>query len=904
MSIGSRDIRSDWAAAAVLALCSAAMAQLGSRPSPPRTIEPPELSPAVTHALGLGYLTDEERGQKRVFHGVWEPGDLADVRLRAKAALTVGAWDDAALADARADAEDRAEAALNRGELDQAISLLDGRESLRAARLRAQALEGLGRFEEARAAVEPVVQALTTTRVDDPAELVEGVRALEIAARLEGRPAGDYQRMVDLLGRAQQALDRLYWPAVLAQARMLQDKDNIPEAGKAALEVLTLNPSCAEAWALLGRMAVNSFDFTRAELVARKLSELESDFGPAEKQGSALGNLLLARAWLRQNDPAFAGEALSKALSRFPAMREALALEAAVAALQFDYSAVEGDLSEFDALSPRSPLALYEVGRALSEARQYDKAAEYLERAQERQPNWADPVTELGLLEMQSGRDTKALSALRRATQLDPFNVRARNSLKLIEELVTYATVETEHFIVRYPPGDEIVMARDMPGPLEELHDIVVRAIKHEPGRKTVIELLPDHQWFAVRITGMTGIHTIAAATGPVIAMEAPREGKKDKNLGPYDWVRVVRHEYTHTVTLSRTNNRIPHWFTEAAAVYCENAPRDLDTCILLVRALKDDNLFDLEAINIAFVRPAKPTDRPQAYAQGHWMYQFIVKGWGPDAPLALMDLYAQGVREGEAMRRVLGLEPDEFLGQFKEWALKDAAPWGLMPAKSMRTLLLEDLLSDPQTRADAENRLASFAESSAWTLVLGGEQEDFVIELSEPAPEVVARLAARAPDHPDLIELQVDQALRESNGEPTEAMIPLLERYATARPVDPMPHRHLARLYLKSQTPEKAVPHLEYLDAREQKSPAFAVELARRYASAMDWERAWAKVQRATQIAPFEATYRELAASVAIKRGDLGEAEKQVEALTVLEPKQEIHRQRLEKLRSMRAGG
>ncbi len=889
--------------AAALAFAGAAWGQLGQRPSAQRGIEPPPLSPAVTHALGLGYLSEEEKADRRVFHGVWTAEDLADTRRRAKAALTVGAWDDASLADQRSDADDRAEAAVLRGELDQALSLLDGRESLRAARLRAQALEGLGRFDEARAAVEPVVRSLLSTRMDQPAELVEGVRALEIQARLEGRPASDYQRMVDLLGRAQQALDRLHWPAILAQARLLQEKDNMPEAGKAALEVLTLNPSCAEAWALLGRMAVNSFDFTRAELVARKLTELQAGFGPQDSPGSAAGHLIVARAWLRQNDPAFAGESVGKALARFPGMREALALEAAVAALLFDFDAVERDLSEFDALSPGSPLALFEVGRALSEARQYDQAAAYLERAQERQPNWAEPVTELGLLEMQSGRDTRALAALRRATELDPFNVRARNSLRLIEELVTYETIETDHFVIRYPPGDAVAMAREMPGPLEELHRIVVRAIKHEPARKTVIELLPDHQWFAVRITGMTGIHTIAAATGPVIAMEAPREGKKDQHLGTYDWVRVVRHEYTHTVTLSRTNNRIPHWFTEAAAVYCENAPRDLDTCILLVRALKGDNLFDLDAINIAFVRPAKPTDRPQAYAQGHWMYQFIVKGWGADAPLALMDQYAKGVREGEAMRRVLGLEPDEFLAQFKEWARQDAAPWGLMPEPTLRTLLLSELLADPQTRASAEKRLADFAESSAWTLVLGGDQEELILDLPEPTPEIIERMAQRAPDHPDVLELQVGEALRLNDGQPSEGMIPLLERYAKARPVDPAPHRHLARLYLNSDEPERAVPHLEYLDVREQKSPAFAVELARRYASAMDWERAWAKVQRATWFAPFDPAYRELAASVAIKRGDLAEAERQVEALMILEPKQDIHRQRLERLRALRGG-
>src|SRR6185436_13057722 len=121
-------------------------------------------------------------------------------------------------------------------------------------------------------------------------------------------------------------------------------------------------------------------------------------------------------------------------------------------------------------------------------------------------------------------------------------------------------------------------------------------------------------------------IHTIAAATGRCIAMETPRDGRG--HLGTYDWVRVVRHEFTHTVTLARTNNRIPHWFTEAAAVYLELSPRDYPTCQLLAGALDNDRLFDMTEINTAFVRPRRQSDRQQAYAQGHWMYEFILQQW------------------------------------------------------------------------------------------------------------------------------------------------------------------------------------------------------------------------------------------------------------------------------------
>lgn len=871
-------------------------------PEAAREIEIPETAEAVLRAIGSPYLSEEERAGKRVFHGLWTEADLASPRLRAKAALMAGVLDDRSFDDAQAAPEDRAEAALLRGEPERTLGMLEGRAGARASRLRAEAFEMVGRTDEAKAAVEPIVAALQARKTKDPEELVEGVRAMAVQARLEGRPGGDYKGMLKLLLSAQQDLDRLYWPAVLAQAELLYEKDNSKEANDAAVQVLTLNPACARAWRIIAQIGVDSFAFDKTELVGHALDNLVRRLDPDSGRTSADGDLALARASMRQNDPLFAQEIIRRTLNRYPTMREALALEAATEAMMFEFESANEMLASLDALSPGSPLGFFEVGRALAESRQYTKAAEYLESASARQPNWDQPYIELGLLEMQAGRDTRALTALRRAAELDTFNTRANNSLRLVEDLSKYESVESPHFIVRHPGGVIRVMAEEMIAPLEEIHRIVAGAIEHEPAQRTTIELLPDHQTFAVRITGMTGIHTIAAATGPVIAMEVPREGKKHE--GEYDWVRVVRHEYTHTITLSRTNNRIPHWFTEAAAVYLENCPRDYQTCKLLVAALTGGgglHLFNMQEININFVRPSRPSDRSQAYAQGHWMYQFIVEKWGASAPLRLMDLYSIGIAENQAMQEVLALSQEEFLAQFREWARSDAATWGVLPERSILSMLVDQTLKDPTAGPRAIEDLRAFALGTAFTLsgVEGGRR--YRVKLLEPEGEVLDRLLAAAPTHPDVLELKVQAELAAREGKADETMIPLLERYAEARPVDPMPHRHLARLYLAGAAPDSAVEHLEYLDAREQKSAAYAVELARRYAARGDLARAQAKVERATQIAPFDPKNRETAASIALKAGDLAEAERHIAALTELEPQHEVHRERLKKIREMR---
>jgi tetratricopeptide (TPR) repeat protein len=854
----------------------------------------PDPSESVHRALEAEYLSAAEKQDLRVFHGVWRDADLDTPQRRATAALIRGALSDPSLRDPTVAAEDRAEAAALRGELDAALTILQHVDSIRAERIRAEALEGLGRGDDAAKALAGIEQHVAQSR--SAAEVTEAARALVIRARVAPQQAaegGDFQVIAAMLSRARTDLDRLYWPAHLAESALLFSKDNRKEGGDAMTEALRLNPRAAAAWRLMGEAAVDGFNFDAAEQIARRLDSL------ASPEVSADAAMIVARARMRQNDPEGALEALAPALVAYPLMRPLLALRAGAVSLQYDPAATDRLLTEFDTLSPGAPDAYFQVGRALSEARQYEMSEPYLDEAIQRAPHRSEPVTELGLMLMQAGKDQRALEVLTRAGELDPFNTRAANSLKLVRDLLTHPTIESDHFIVRYTPGADEVLAREMPALLETMRDRVSGTgpggIDHDVPGKTLIDLMPDHRAFAVRIAGITAIHTMAASTGPLIAMESPREG--GGHTGPYDWLRVVRHEYTHTVTLSRTHNRIPHWFTEAAAVYLEDAPRDYVTCKLLDAAYRSGTLFDMSEVNLAFVRPKKPTDRSQAYAQGHWMYQFIVERWGERAPLDLMDLYAAGEREASAFQRVLGLSQDEFLSAFHEWAGGELASWGMGPrAPSVRELLVRELASDPTKATALEQDLGRLLDGAAWASMTSEPGGSWRPPVPVPTRPMVDRWLDDDPTNPDLLELAVELSLGPAQDASAD-MAPLLERYAAARPVDPLPHKLLARLYLDTE-PERAVEHLEFLDAREQSSAAYAAELARLYAARGDLPRAIDKARRAVIVSPFDAAGRELLAGLLVQSGDLPGAEAQVQALVILEPGRAVHLDRLKAIR------
>ena len=125
---------------------------------------------------------------------------------------------------------------------------------------------------------------------------------------------------------------------------------------------------------------------------------------------------------------------------------------------------------------------VFSAGEDLSNDRQYIPAEALLRAAIERSPNWPAPRLELGLLLMQSGDLENARLELAHAQRLDPFHRRVNNQLRLTENLLgVYETIETEHFIIRYRPGVDEALARDMPGPLEEMYDEITAVFRHRP---------------------------------------------------------------------------------------------------------------------------------------------------------------------------------------------------------------------------------------------------------------------------------------------------------------------------------------------------------------------------------------------------------------------------------------
>ena len=831
----------------MLIVVTAALAQPVHAQKAPQVVPDavPE-SKVVRAAVDDDLLTDTERDVQRIFHGLLD--EVSDDAQRT-AAFALARWE----LDSRLLAPDheatapliRAEAAMRRGDYHLIGDLLAGDDSPRAVLLRGRALSGLGLFDQAVVVLTPLRAAATNHKYQAAADITAAAEATAELAILEGRGGDEYQLVLSEYDRATQQADRLYWPAHLAAGELLMSKDNPQQALKSLQAALLLNPRESRIWFELGRIALRGYNFAEANKAVWKLRQIQPT--------SVLADILASEMYLQQRDADLAQRTLIPALMRYPNQRDLLALSAAAAALQFKPEQTEAALAGFDAVSPGHPLAYFVTGKYLSLTRQYDRGADMLAIASKRQPNWSAPQVELGLLLNQAGREEESLAILRGVTRLDPFNIRAANVLKMLEALAGYHTIETDHFIIKY--GDEIdgALARDMPEQLEQIYDEVTAAFSSKPRVKTLIEIMPNKQYFAVRITGMPDIWTIAASTGSVVALTPPRIGKKQS--GPFDWYRVIRHEFVHTVTLDQTDNRIPHWFTEACAVSQEPGPRDYNTCQLLATTLLNDELFDLDEINWGFVRPKKPTDRALAYAQAHWMFQYITQRFGHRTILKMLALSRQGVAENRIVPEATGQTADAFMSGFKQWAHQQVDDWGLNPTPTRREVLTKLREGDDNTQQNLD------------------------------------ALLKQHPDHPDLLRIAAENAIDRGDD---KAAYSLLLRYASVRPVDPWADARIAELAVKLGRPNEAVSHLEQLDRLDQHTGAHAESLMEIYRRSGQLDQAQVAAQRVLIRQPYNPAMRETAATIALQRGDLETALRHLQALTVIEPEQSIHFTRL----------
>ena len=525
--------------------------------------------------------------------------------------------------------------------------------------------------------------------------------------------------------------DPLSWQTHLASGSLLLEKYNRAQAIPDLKKALEINPRAVSVIVALGEAALQKHDVDSALTYAEQALNVQDNYVPTLR--------LMADIALNKHSPDAAMLALQEARKTNPFDSETLGRLAATHYLLDVQPGGDADdrltslLANLDAIdqaalkepshleqlvidvatrNPKPGVFLNAFASALESRRKYAMAEKLYQHAIRVMPQLSEPKTSLGMLYMQTGRSDQAKLLLDEAFKADPYHVRVSNMRKVLGVLSGYETITTDHFVIRVDSQTDEILGEYMAEYLEEVYPELVELYGYEPPQRSVFEIynnakgLSAHQWFSARMVGLPWIQTIGASTGMMVALASPTASPQ-----PYNWARVVKHEFVHVLTLQQTHFNIPHWFTEALAVTSEGIERPAEWNRMLLERVPRGELWSLDELTGIFVRPETPADWQFAYCQSRLYAQYMIETFGEETISSMLALYRKNVRTNDAIPQVFDMTADEFDAGYRDF-LKRIIEEELGGSAIKAPQSITDIEKDFNAAPDDPTAMAAFADA------------------------------------------------------------------------------------------------------------------------------------------------------------------------------------------------
>ena len=555
-------------------------------------------------------------------------------------------------------------------------------------------------------------------QIADPMDLLLIGRAVAEHARWT-RNSNQFRRLVNDVYPSALRRASDFWPAHFEAALLYLEKYNEAEATAEIDRGLAINPHAAELHAAKAALALSRFNLAAAKSSLDRALEINPELIWAHQ--------LRADSLLADLRPAEAIPILEKALQLNPRDEATLGRLLAAHTIAGPPHKVEQIAIGATRNNPHCGEVYLAAAESFDRMRRFTRAAEYYRLANDKLPQLISARGELGLTLMRLGEEAEAAKLLNESFAIDPFNVRVKNMLEVLDVLKDYATIETEHFVIRFDRGQDELLARYASRHLEEeVFPQLTRLLGYTPEGKTLIEIFnrsgrtSGHSWFSARMVGLPFIHTVGACAGKMVALTSPGELPEK-----YDWATVLRHEFVHVLNLQQTDFGVPHWLTEGLAVHLEAQPRPKKWTQLLASRARSGELFDLDTLTLGFIRPQSSDDWTLAYCQAELYIEFLLATYGEDAIAKLLAAYRDRLTTADALARCYGVKQADLEAKYKEYVSKQIEGAGkLIPREKPKFADLERKVEAGPPDADlaAEFALACLdrglaADARKWAL-------------------------------------------------------------------------------------------------------------------------------------------------------------------------------------------
>jgi tetratricopeptide (TPR) repeat protein len=274
-----------------------------------------------------------------------------------------------------------------------------------------------------------------------------------------------------------------------------------------------------------------------------------------------------------------------------------------------------------------------------------------------------------------------------------------------------YESIESKHFVFRYPPGKDALLAPYALEALEKIYEAMRADLGYGPPNKIPIEVYADAKALAAVSTlpleAIKTSGTIAICKFNRIMFTSPKA-----LVHGYGWLDTLAHEYVHLVISKKSRNSVPIWIHEGLAKYLESRWRGEAGQALspaseafLGQELKKDALIPFERMHPSMALLPSQEDAALAYAEVFTAIEMMHRTGGNAALVKLMDELKGGADYKTAVSRTVGSPFPKFMADWKAYLARRRYPKEVAPLSAERRRFTEDEAQRPSAQASEEER-------------------------------------------------------------------------------------------------------------------------------------------------------------------------------------------------------
>ncbi|MDP6794497.1 MAG: tetratricopeptide repeat protein [Verrucomicrobiota bacterium] len=276
-----------------------------------------------------------------------------------------------------------------------------------------------------------------------------------------------------------------------------------------------------------------------------------------------------------------------------------------------------------------NPLVDHEIGKKLSSKYLFAEGAAHQRQALKFSKDYIPAKTQLAQDLLRLGEDEEGWRLAGEAHEADGYDVTTFNLLTLHDSLKKYVTIERNGFLLRMTRDEAALYGDEAIDLLTEARGLFSKKYDTQVEGPVIVEIFPEKKDFAVRTFGIPGGDGyMGVCFGKLITANSP------KSLVGFqqNWQSLLWHEYCHVITLQKTRNKMPRWFSEGISVY-EERLRHRSWGEQMTPEYRDfilnGEMTPLERLSMAFLVPKSPEHMQFAYYQSSLVVEYLVEHFG-----------------------------------------------------------------------------------------------------------------------------------------------------------------------------------------------------------------------------------------------------------------------------------